>query len=117
MLPTYNSYKPVLRHTRPAFTIEDELSDWRQRYKTALIDIKYGFSPQSDINYVNRFGYRFSYRMYLRLDNKLSMHKKTFKSSDKILCEIKHEKPYQLTKLCNCKFRRATAIIKSMERI
>lgn len=109
MLPINNSYKPVLRHTRPAFTIEDVLSDWRRCCKIALNDIKYGYNPQLDTNHLNRFGYK----MYLRLlDDKLSIHKKTVKSLDMLLCEIKHRKPYQLTKLCKCKFRRAAAIIK-----
>ena len=107
MLPTYNSYKPVLRHTRPAFTIEDELSDWRRCCKIVLNDVKYGYNPQLDINHLNRIGYR----LYLRLDNKLSTHKETVKSLDKSLSEMKYRKPYQLT-LCNCKFRRATTIIK-----
>ena len=112
MLPVDISYKRVLRDARPAFTVVDAISDWRPCHKTTLIDIKYGYNPQSDPYYLIRFGYR----IHLRLDNKLSMHKETFKSLDKILCEIKHRKPYQLIKLCDCRFRRATAIIKSMER-
>ena len=108
MLPINNPHKPVLRHARPAFTIVDKLSDWYQCYKIMLNDVKYGYNPQLDTNYLNRLGYR----LYLRLDNKLSTHKKAVKSLDESLCEIKHRKPYQLIKLCNCKFRRAAAIIK-----
>lgn len=109
MLPINNPHKPVLRHTRPAFTIEDKLSDWYQCYKIVLNDVKYGYNPQLDTNSLNRIGYR----IYLRLlDDKLSIHKKTVKSLDESLCEIKHRKPYQLIKLCNCKFRRAATIIK-----
>ena len=108
MLPINNTHKPVLRHARPAFTIKDALSDWYHCYKIVLNDVKYGYNPQLDTNYLNRLGYR----IYLRLDNKLSTHKETVKSLDMLLCEIKHRKPYQLTKLCNCKFRRGAAIIK-----
>ena len=108
MLPINNPHKPVLRHTRPAFTIEDVLSDWRCCCKIALNDIKYGYNPQLDTNYLNRLGYR----VYLRLlDDKLSIHKKTVKTLDMSLCEIKYRESYQLA-LCNCKFRRAAAIIK-----